>query len=214
MSEEGLPSRHDQEEIYKMMYPTLRLMALGLWHTRIIGLDEVHDIAMRLFIDCLCEVKNWDPNNEKHASLKTFLYDCAASAATNLIIEANAKKREYSYTRFSITSDADDDELDSTSIVSGAIGMDKLGDARALYKMEFSWALADLEAILTPEEQLALKYLLEDYTDEDIARWMGLTRMQFRRGVWWSLQCKAALCGFVPKEGPFAKSQKEPTKKS
>ena len=80
--------------------------------------------------------------------------------------------------------------------------------------MEFAWALADLEAILTPEEQLALKYLLEDYTERQAARFMGWDFWPFRRKVIEPLQEKAKLCGLKPRNEGASESQKQQPKKS
>lgn len=198
LQENGLPSRNDQKEIFDMMYPHLRILALNMYSGGIIGRDEIHDMAMELYIDCLCSLKEWDPAK---ASLKTYMFECSANSSVDYIRKAKAKKRGYTYPHCRIVSDPVEDGLESPGIAASLVSTEKVADRHALEKMFFAWALADLEALLDPDESLALRYLLMEIPQEKIARWLGLTLMQFRRRVLQTLQMKAELCGFKPHNG-------------
>ncbi len=197
---EGVPSKEDQETMYEMMKHHLKRVACDLAATGVIRQDDIPDAESEFFIVCRDSLKNWDPSR---AGLKTFLYERVASAKIDYVRYVKREKRAFNYTHLHIAarpSDCDEDQSNPASF-STMIDPDVLSDRHALEKMLFAWSLADLIEFLDADERLALDYLLQDYTQEETAKWMSCTLMQFRRHVLQSLQMKAVNCGFEPCNG-------------
>ena len=204
LAEDGMPSQSDQESVYRLMQPHLKLVARSLAMCGTITYSEVRDMETALFEVCRDSMLKWDPAK---AGLKTFLYECVASATANYVAERKCQKRAYSYRHFAIVnspveSDGDYDDAAKESF-SDAISMEAIPDRKAIARMEFEWAYSELVALLDADERLALDYLLRDYDQSTVADWMGCSLMWFRRHILRSLQAKAELCGFVPHNGTY-----------
>jgi hypothetical protein len=204
LTEDGMPSQSDQEAVYKLMQPHLKLVARNLAMGGIITYSEVRDMEDALFVVCRDSLPKWEPAK---AGLKTFLYECVASATANYVAEQKCQKRAYSYRHFAIVnspveSEGDDDDAAKESF-SDAISIEAIPDRKAIARMEFDWAYNELVALLDADERLALDYLLRDYDQSTVADWMSCTVMWFRRHILRSLQAKAELCGFVPHNGTY-----------
>ncbi len=196
---DGVPSTEDQEAMYKMMRSHLSLVASNLAASGVISFSDVQDAEMQFFGICRDSLAKWNPQK---ASLKTFLYECVANASIDFVKSIKRKKRSFSHTHIAIEKMAtDDDEAGRDNSLKGTVNEEVLCDHHALDQMVFTWALHDFEALLDPDEKLALDYLLHDHTQEETAKWMGCTLMQFRRHILQSLQMKAVLCGFTPHNG-------------
>ena len=196
---DGVPSTEDQEAMYKMMRSHLSLVASNLAASGVISFSDVQDAEMQFFGICRDSLTKWDPQK---ASLKMFLYECVANASLDFVKSIKRKKRSFSHTHIAIEKMAtDDDEAGRDNSLKGTVNEEVLCDHHALEEMVFTWALHDFEALLDPDEKLALDYLLHDHTQEETAKWMGCTLMQFRRHILQSLQMKAVLCGFTPHNG-------------
>lgn len=197
---DGVPSTEDQEAMYKMMRSHLSLVASDLAASGVISFSDVQDAEMQFFGVCRDSLAKWDPQK---ASLKTFLYECVANAKLDFVKSIKRAKRSFSHTHIPIENEATDGDAEAgrDDSLNGTVNEEALCDRHALERMEFMWALHDFVALLEPDEKLALDYLLHDHTQEETARWMGCTLMQFRRHILQSLQMKAVLCGFTPHNG-------------
>jgi RNA polymerase sigma factor (sigma-70 family) len=194
---DGIPSEADQLSIYNMMYQHLRSVAMDLSASGLVSYSEIEDAIHDLFIVCCHALKGWMP---ERAGLKTYLYECVASATCDFARTMKRMKRSFSHPRVRIVSDTNEDDGCSADF-SSVIGSDRVADRHALEKMIFDWALSDLEELLDPDETLALDYRLQDYPLEKVAEWMRCTYMQLRRRILQSLQMKAKICGFEPCNG-------------
>ena len=197
---DGVPSTENQEAMYKMMRSHLSLVASDLAASGVISFSDVQDAEMQFFGICRDSLAKWDPQK---ASLKTFLYECVANARLDFVKSIKREKRSFSHTHIPIENEATDGDAEAgrDDSLKGTVNEEALCDRHALDRMEFTWALHDFEALLDLDEKLALDYLLHDYTQEETAKLMGCTLMQFRRHILQSLQMKAVLCGFVPRNG-------------
>lgn len=200
LDQSGAPSKEDQEAIYKMMRSHLSLVAHDLAASGTISFSDVHDAEMQFFCVCRDSLAKWDPAK---AGLKTFLYECVATAKLDFVKSIKREKRSFSHKHIPIENEATDCDAEAgrDDSLSGTVNAEALSDRHALERMEFMWAFHDFTALLDPDEKLALDYLLRDHTQEEVARWMGCTLMQFRRHILQSLQMKAVLCGFTPHNG-------------
>ena len=197
---DGAPSKADQEAMYRLMRAHLGRVAYDLAASGAIGRDDIHDAEMELFAACRDSLKGWNP---ERAGLKTFLYERVASAKLDYLRYLKREKRAFSHPHLHMVSDPSDEDAGQASPASfsGTVGAESIADRHALEKMLFAWALSDLEAFLDADERLALDYLLQGCTQEETARWMSCTLMQFRRRILQSIQMKAVLCGFEPHNG-------------
>ena len=200
LNPDGAPSAEDQESIYKMMRSHLSLVAHDLAASGIISFSDIHDAEMQFFCVCRDSLAKWDPEK---AGLKTFLYECVANAKLDFVKSIKRAKRSFSHTHIPIENEATDGDAEAgrDDSLNGTVNEEALCDRHALERMEFIWALHDFVALLDPDEKLALDFLLHDHTQDETARWMGCTLMQFRRHILQSLQMKAVLCGFTPHNG-------------
>lgn len=198
--QDGVPSTEDQEAMYRMMRSHLSLVASDLAAGGIISFSDVQDAEMQFFGVCRDSLAKWDPQK---AGLKTFLYECVANARLDFVKSVKREKRSFSHVHVPIANEATDGDAEAgrDDSLKGTVNEEALCVHHALERMEFMWALHDFEALLDPDEKLAFDYLLHDHTQEETAKWMGCTLMQFRRHILQSLQMKAVLCGFVPRNG-------------
>ena len=197
---DGAPSTEDQEAIYKMMRSHLSLVAHDLAASEIISFSDIHDAETQFFCVCRDSLAKWDPAK---AGLKTFLYECVATAKLDFVKSVKREKRSFSHKHIPIENEATDGDVEAgrDDSLFGTVNAEALCDRHALERMEFIWAFHDFTALLDPDEKLALDYLLRGHAQEEVARWMGCTLMQFRRHILQSLQMKAVLCGFTPHNG-------------
>lgn len=202
LDEDGMPSKEDQEAVYKMMRPHIYLVARNLVGSGCIAAADQKDAEIALFEVCRDSMPKWNPVK---AGLKTFLYECIASAVVNFIEERKCGKRGFSYIHCGIVNSLDDatDGDDLKDAASDVISIEAIPDRDAYRKLEFLWAFDDLVDLLDADERLALDYLFRDYSQEFVASCLGCSLMRFRRYVLQSLQNKAVLCGFEPKNGTF-----------
>ena len=61
LTEDGMPSQSDQEAVYKLMQPHLKLVARNLAMGGIITYSEVRDMEDALFVVCRDSLPKWDP---------------------------------------------------------------------------------------------------------------------------------------------------------
>ena len=203
LDEDGKPSEGDQMAVYQMMRPHFKLVARNLALGGIISYSDVRDMETALFVVCRDSLPKWDP---ARAGLKTFLYECVASATANYVAEQKCQKRSLSYRHLAIVNspvESEGDEESARESLSDAISIEAIPDRKATERMEFAWAYNELIALLDADEQLALDYLVRDYDQTTVADWMGQSFMWFRRHVLRSLQAKAEFCGFSPYNGTY-----------
>ena len=183
-----------------MMRPHIALVVGDLVMSGIVAPGDRQDAEMAFFDVCRDSFTGWDPCR---ASLKTFLYERIASAKVDYVRRVKAEKSPCAHKHIGLVpSPTDDEDVQETpTSITDVVDPETIPDRHALERMLFAWALADLLDLLDPDERLALDYLLQDYTQSEVAEWMGLSLMRFRRHVLRSLQQKTEFCGFVPYNG-------------
>ena len=203
---EGVPSTEDQEAMYNLMHRHLTRVAYDLAESGIIQRYEIEDAVMEFFGICRDSLKDWNP---ERASLKTFLYERVASAKIDYVRYVKREKRAFSHSHLHIAGGAMDGDVEQDAPASflSMIDAETIPDRHALDKMLFSWALSDLVDMLDADERLALDYLIEGHSQEEVAGWMSCTLMQFRRHILQSIQMKAVLCGFEPHNGTIVSTR-------
>lgn len=198
-----IPSDEDQKAIYRLMKPHLMRLSWDLVQSGLIGKSDMEDMAMRLFCSCCVEFHKWNPEK---ASLKTYLYQVAASEVCDFARSFSYAKREFPSVHLGIENRLEDDEdMSSATGNQGTVCLETLPMRKALDAMLFQWAYDDLLELLDADELLAFDYLVNDYTQEEIAGMMRCSVASFRRHILRSIQLKADLCGFTPHNGTFVK---------
>ena len=203
---EGVPSKEDQEAMYRLMRKHLARVAYDLAESGIIQRYEIEDIVQEFFGICRDSLKDWDP---ERAGLKTFLYERVASAKIDYVRYVKREKRAFCHSHLHIANGAldGDAEQDAPASFLSMIDAETIPDRHALDKMLFAWSFSDLVDMLDADERLALDYLIEGHSQEEVARWMSCTLMQFRRHILQSIQMKAVACGFEPHNGTIVSTR-------
>lgn len=193
------PPKDVQEEVYAEIRSHLRLVALDLARGQFISYSDIADMEHELFRSAIDELPKWDPSK---ASRKTYLYEVTALNKIDAVRSLNAKKRQGDYTRLSITGGPAVEKADGcegNEPQGQFVSEESIADrTRTIERFEFLLDFYTFMAMLEDDERLALDYLLADFTQEEIAKMMGIHRCTWRRTILESLQMKAAFCGFAP----------------
>ena len=203
---DGVPSAEDQEAVYGLMHKHLTRVAYDLAESGIISRSDMEDAVMHFFEVCRDSLKDWDP---ERAGLKTFLYERVASAKIDYVRYVKREKRAFCHPHLHIAAGAPDAEegQDAPASFLSMIDAETIPDRHSLDKMLFAWAFSDLVEMLDADERLALDYLIEGRSQEEVAKWMSCTLMQFRRHILQSIQMKAVACGFEPHNGTIVSTR-------
>ena len=203
---EGAPSTEDQEAMYKLMRKHLERVAYDLAESGIVGWSEIEDVVQEFFGICRDSLKDWNP---ERAGLKTFLYERVASAKIDYVRYVKREKRAFCHSHLHIANGAldGDAEQDAPASFLSMIDAETIPDRHALDRMLFAWSFSDLVDMLDADERLALDYLIEGHSQEEVAKWMSCTLMQFRRHILQSIQMKAVACGFEPHNGTIVSTR-------
>ena len=193
------PSVYEQEEVYEEIRSHLRLVALDLARGGFIRYSDVPDMEHDLFRSAIDELPKWDPSK---ASRKTYLYEVTALNKIDAVRNLNAKKRQGDYTRLSITGGPAVEKADGCEGLEPqgwCVSEESIPDrAATIERFEFMLDFYTFMAMLEDDERLALDYLLAEFSQDEIAKMMGIHRCTWRRTILESLQMKAAFCGFAP----------------
>ncbi|MBO4344527.1 MAG: hypothetical protein J5833_02150, partial [Victivallales bacterium] len=128
---EGVPSKADQEAMYKLMRKHLARVAYDLAESGIIQRYEIEDVALEFFGTCRDSLKDWNP---ERASLKTFLYERVASAKIDYVRYVKREKRAFCHSHLHIANGAldGDAEQDAPASFLSMIDAETIPDRHAL----------------------------------------------------------------------------------